>query len=155
MTSSIFQWPASRKTTRRSVTRHIVVHCAATREGQRFTATDIDAWHRRLGWAGIGYHYVVLLDGSIEEGRPLDAVGSHVAGQNSSSIGICYIGGVDAQGRPKDTRTPEQKAALLQLLRHLKATYRAQNPVIQGHRDFPGVAKACPSFDAKSEYAKL
>lgn len=153
--TDIFQWPKGRKTTPRTATRIIAVHCSATPEGRNFTAADIDAWHRKQGWSGIGYHYVVRLDGSIEEGRPRDAVGSHVAGRNSDSIGICYIGGVDRNGKPKDTRTPEQKAALLQLLRHLKAVYRSQNPVIQGHRDYPRVAKACPSFDAKAEYASI
>lgn len=153
--TDIFKWPSNRPTKPRAATRQIVVHCSATPEGREHDAADIDAWHRRLGWAGIGYHYVVKLDGTIEEGRPREAVGSHVAGHNSASIGICYIGGVDRNGKPKDTRTPEQKAALLQLLRHLKAVYRAQNPVIQGHRDFPRVAKACPSFDAKREYANI
>ena len=149
-----FVWPASRKTTKRRSTTRIAVHCSATREGQWFDATDIDQWHRNQKWAGIGYHYVIRLDGSIEAGRPEDAVGSGVAGHNSTSIHICYIGGVARDGKtPKDTRTPEQKDALYVLLRNLKAKYR--NATIQGHRDFPDVAKACPSFDAKSEYANL
>lgn len=151
----IFQWPKGRKTSPRTSTEFIVVHCSATPEGKHFDATDIDNMHTRLGWTGIGYQYVVHLDGSIEEGRPRDAVGSHVAGYNSRAIGICYIGGVDTLGRPKDTRTADQKAALRDLIRHLKAVYRKQNPTVQGHRDFPKVAKACPSFDAKREYADL
>ncbi|MCC2978819.1 N-acetylmuramoyl-L-alanine amidase [Sphingomonas sp. IC4-52] len=102
----------------------------------------------------MGYHFVVLLDGTIERGRPIGTVGAHVAGHNSTTIGICYIGGVAADGRaPKDTRTPAQKAALLQLLGELKRRYPKAD--VRGHRDFPKVAKACPSFDAKREYAGL
>lgn len=154
MTARIFTWPKSRAVSPRPKTAFIAVHCSATPEGKRFDATDIDGWHLKQGWAGIGYHYIVHLDGSIEAGRPEAAIGSHVAGYNSQAIGVVYIGGVAADGRtPKDTRTPEQKAALTQLLRSLKAKYRGA--IIQGHRDFPKVAKACPSFDAKREYASL
>src|SRR3546814_9274598 len=84
---------------------------------------------------------------------PEGAVGSHVAGYNGSAIGVVYIGGVDRDGHPKDTRTPEQKDALKHLLRSLKAKYKGAS--IQGHRDFPKVSKACPNFDAKGEYANL
>lgn len=154
MTQEIFQWPAGRSTSLRKATDFIVVHCSATPEGKPFTAKDIDAWHRQRGWAGIGYHYVIHLDGSIEAGRPEDAVGAHVEGFNRNSLGVVYIGGLAEDGKfPKDTRTAEQKAALLALLRHLKAKH--PNAAVQGHRDFPHVAKACPSFDAKAAYAAL
>ena len=127
---------------------YLVVHCSATREGQHFTAKDIDQWHRKQGWRSIGYHYVILLDGTVQKGRPDDQPGAHVQGYNSNSLGIVYIGGVAADGKtPKDTRTPAQKAALEKLLRELKAKH--PNAVIQGHRDFPRVAKACPSFGVK------
>lgn len=135
----------------RTITK-IVVHCTATREGQAFGASDIDAWHRQRGWTGIGYHFVVKLDGTIEAGRPIAKIGAHVAGFNTNSIGIVYVGGVASDGKtPKDTRTPAQKAALHDLIDVLKLRYpRAE---VLGHRDFPGVAKACPSFDARAEYA--
>ncbi|API60926.1 hypothetical protein BSL82_03910 [Tardibacter chloracetimidivorans] len=149
----MFAWPKGRPVRPRPHTRFIAVHCAATPEGKHFDATDIDGWHLKQGWAGIGYHYVVHLNGSIETGRPEGAIGSHVAGHNSEALSVVYIGGVDRDGHPKDTRTPEQKDALKQLLRSLKAKYKGA--VIQGHRDFPKVAKACPSFDAKAEYANL
>lgn len=130
----------------------IIVHCAATREGRDFTVEDITRWHKARGFATIGYHYVIYRDGSIHEGRPLEQVGAHCVGHNKHSIGICYIGGCASDGKtPKDTRTPEQKEALLALLRRLKA--RFPNATIHGHRDF--AAKACPSFDAFREYRQL
>jgi len=133
---------------------HLVVHCAATPAGKIFHAADIRSWHLRQGWADIGYHFVIDLDGTIEVGRPLDRAGAHVTGFNAHSIGICYIGGVSADGKtPTDTRTPAQKAALIELLRALKG--RWPQALILGHRDFPRVAKACPSFDAKREYVDL
>ena len=126
----------------------IIVHCAATREGRDCTVEDITRWHKARGFATIGYHYVIYRDGSIHEGRPLEQIGAHCVGHNKHSIGICYIGGCASDGKtPKDTRTPEQREALLALLRRLKA--RFPNATIHGHRDF--AAKACPSFDAFRE----
>ncbi|MET3601142.1 N-acetylmuramoyl-L-alanine amidase [Martelella mangrovi] len=133
---------------------HLVVHCAATPEGKPFTVKDIDRWHRERGFRCIGYHYVIYLDGSIHPGRPVEEIGAHVKGHNRSSIGICYIGGVAADGRTaKDTRTPAQKEALETFLRSLKRKY--PGAAILGHRDFPKVRKACPSFNAKKEYAHI
>ena len=130
----------------------IIIHCAATREGRDFTVEDITRWHKARGFATIGYHYVIYRDGSIHEGRPLEQIGAHCVGHNKHSIGICYIGGCASDGKtPKDTRTPEQKEALLSLLRRLKA--RFPNATIHGHRDF--AAKACPSYDAFREYRQL
>lgn len=130
----------------------IIVHCSATPEAKPFTVADIDRWHRQRGFASIGYHYVVYLDGSIHTGRPLSQVGAHCQGHNVNSIGVCYIGGMTADSKhPKDTRTPEQKLALIELLKHLKQQF--PKAVIHGHRDF--AAKACPSFDATKEYANI
>ena len=77
----------------------IVVHCSATRAGQDFTATDIDRWHRQRGFRSIGYHFVIRLDGTIEPGRDVALDGAHCTGWNHRSIGICYIGGLDRNGR--------------------------------------------------------
>lgn len=129
----------------------IIVHCSATPEGRNVSVADIDRWHRERGFVGIGYHYVVYIDGSVHEGRPLNKVGAHCKGHNVHSIGICYIGGVDLNGKPKDTRTLAQKDALVNLLMRLKR--RFPKAVIRGHRDF--AAKACPSFDATKEYAGI
>lgn len=131
----------------------IVLHCSATKEGYSFDAKDIRRWHRQLGWSDIGYNYVIKLDGTIEEGRNVHKIPSHVKGYNTHSLGICYIGGLDANMKAKDTRTEAQKASMLQLLTELKKMY--PNAKIQGHKDFPKVAKACPCFDAKREYSKV
>lgn len=134
--------------------KHIVVHCSATPEGRPHTAVDITRWHKAQGYSTIGYHWVVRLDGTVEPGRDELAIGSHVKGFNSHSIGVVYVGGVDkVKLQPKDTRTKEQKAALLKLLKELKRRY--PKAVILGHRDFANVRKACPSFSAKAEYEGL
>lgn len=130
----------------------IIVHCTATPEGKDFKAADIDKWHKQKGWDGIGYHHVVDLDGTVEPGRPESKVGAHCYGHNQNSIGVVYIGGVASDGKtPKDTRTPQQKAALVKLLTELKHKY--PGATIHGHRDF--AAKACPSYDATTEYKNI
>lgn len=126
----------------------IIIHCTATQEGKDFKAKDIDKWHKQRGWKGIGYHYVVDLDGTVEKGRPIEQVGAHCTGKNKNSIGIVYVGGLDKNGNPKDTRTPEQKEALWDLLRQLLCKY--PKATIHGHNEFSN--KACPCFDVGKEY---
>ena len=128
----------------------IVVHCSATPEGKYFSTETIRDWHvKGNGWSDIGYHYVIELDGKVKNGRPLERAGAHVRGYNKNSIGICYVGGMTADMKqPKDTRNDKQKESLLDLLLELKVKF--PNAVIRGHRDFS--PKACPSFDATSEY---
>ena len=126
----------------------IIVHCSATPAGRNVTTQDIDAWHRKRGFRCIGYHYVIYLDGSIHKGRPLSQVGAHCKGHNSHSVGICYVGGLDTDCKtPKDTRTPEQKKALVYLLKRMKLLF--PSATIHGHREF--AAKACPSFDIRKD----
>lgn len=125
----------------------IILHCSATKEGQKFTVKDIDAWHKQRGFNGVGYHYVILLDGTIEIGRPESVIGAHAVGQNKNSIGICYIGGLDANGKPKDTRNDAQRAALIGLVKELKDKY--PGATVHGHNEF--AKKACPSFNVKDE----
>ena len=127
----------------------IIIHCSATIEGKDFNAEDIDRWHRQRGWSGIGYHYVIPLNGAIEFGRPLDKIGAHCKGRNQGSIGICYIGGVDEAMNAKDTRTPQQKESLKQLVDSLKTTFGSDIKVF-GHNQFS--RKACPSFDVGAEF---
>lgn len=130
----------------------IIVHCTATPEGRPVPVSEIDAWHRARGWSGIGYHRVVHLNGRRENGRPIEKIGAHVENRNTSTIGVVYVGGVAKDNKTaKDTRTPAQKQGLLDELRDLSRRFGIKK--ISGHRDY--AAKACPSFDATSEYAGL
>lgn len=130
----------------------IIVHCSATPEGRHVDVNTIRQWHKKRGWSDIGYHYVVYLDGSVHEGRPIEKVGAHVKGRNTGTIGVCYVGGVEKDGKtPKDTRTKAQKDALETLLLKLRDKFNVKK--ISGHNQY--AAKACPSFDAGKEYAKL
>ena len=126
----------------------LIWHCTATPEGREVSASDIDRWHRERGWNGIGYHKVVHLDGSVSEGRPISKIGAHVKGHNTGTIGYVYVGGVDRNLNPKDTRTQAQKATMIRLSQEALRDYGIRK--ISGHRDY--AAKACPSFDATSEY---
>ena len=94
----------------------IVVHCSATREDKSFTEHDLDVCHRRRGFNGVGYHFYIRKNGDIKSTRPLERIGAHARGFNSESIGICYEGGLDSEGHPKDTRTPWQKHSLRVLI---------------------------------------
>lgn len=126
----------------------IIIHCSATVEGKDFKAKDIDKWHKQKGWNGIGYHYVIDLDGTIERGRDENVSGAHTVGHNAHSIGIVYIGGLDKNGKAKDTRTPEQKEALWSLLRELLCKY--PKATIHGHNEF--AKKDCPCFNVQKEF---
>lgn len=131
----------------RASTDFIVVHCSATQAKADIGAADIDRWHRQQGWQAIGYHFVIRRNGTVEEGREVDVIGSHVLNWNHNSVGICMAGGIDANGKAENNFTAEQFASLKKLLGTLKAKY--PKAVIQGHRDFPQVAKDCPSFSVK------
>lgn len=163
----------------------IVIHCSATPEGKSVTLEDIDRMHRQKGWKMVGYNYVIELDGTVRKGRPLTMAGAHcntagLSGKsyNLHSIGICYVGGVEgernAKGQivekkdkngkaiAKDTRTPEQKKALVDLVYHLMDCYPIKEVI--GHRDAsPDLngdgfinryewIKECPCFDVRSEF---
>lgn len=144
----------------------IIIHCTGTREGQDVRASDIDKWHKERGWKMIGYNYVIDLDGKVETGRPLTMVGAHCKGWNDRSIGICYVGGLDKNGNPKDTRTPAQKEAMNRLVYDLLDAYPTITQIM-GHRDTsPDLngdgtitpnewIKACPCFDVKNEFPLL
>lgn len=127
--------------------KFLTIHCAATPEGRHVAADQITAWDKAK-FGQTSYHWVVELDGSMHRTLRDDQKGAHVGGNNTGNIGICYVGGVDKKGNPKDTRTDAQKKSLLTLIR----TYKERYPgiVIRGHRDWPGVKKACPSFDVSA-----
>ena len=130
----------------------IILHCSATREGQDISTETIRGWHvNERGWSDIGYHYVILLDGTVDKARPVERQGAHVRGHNKGSIGICYVGGCDADMNPKDTGTDLQKDSLTELISYLMDSY--EDATLHGHNEFS--SKACPSFDVKEEYKEL
>jgi N-acetyl-anhydromuramyl-L-alanine amidase AmpD len=132
---------------------YIVIHCAATKPSMDVPIERVKKWHLDRGWSDIGYHYYITRDGEIHKGRKLSTIGAHVRGYNKNSIGICYEGGINESGEPEDNRTKVQKKSLLKVVQILKFVF--SNAIVQGHRDFPNVNKACPSFDAKNEYKEI
>ena len=136
----------------------IIIHCSATPEGKDFIVQQIRQWHtlpkpKGNGWRDIGYHFVIYRDGSVHTGRPIEQIGAHTSGYNANSIGICYIGGCAATKNdkgeypPKDTRTPQQREALIALVRKLREQY--PGATVHGHNEFAN--KACPSFNVQKE----
>lgn len=125
--------------------KFLTIHCAATPEGRAVAASEISKWDvARFGQ--VSYHQVIELDGKVVRTLPDATRGAHTGGANTGNIGICYVGGVAKDGKtPKDTRTAGQKSAMALLVK----AYREKYPgiVVRGHRDWPKVAKACPSFD--------
>lgn len=126
----------------------IIIHCSATREGKDYTVADITRWHKARGWRTIGYHFVIYRDGSVHKGRNLEEIGAHCVGHNAHSVGICYIGGLSADGKTsKDTRTQEQRTALRKLVEDLQQQFPGAS--LHGHREFAN--KSCPCFDVKRD----
>lgn len=131
----------------------IIIHCSATAPGWMAglsveeQAAEIDRWHKAQGWSGIGYHYVVGRDGTVATGRDIERDGAHVAGRNAGTIGICLIGGrgSSATDQPEQHYTPEQLAALRDLVDSLRT--RFGNVPVTGHNQYS--AKACPGFNVK------
>lgn len=120
----------------------IILHCTATPEGREVTVADVTAWHKERGFRTIGYHYLVYLDGTVVRGRREEEIGAHCLGQNAGSIGVCYVGGLDSRGKPKDTRTAARRVALRNLVEGLQRRY--PHATLHGHNEF--AAKACPCF---------
>ena len=126
----------------------IIIHCSATPAGRNYTVDDIRQWHIKRGFSDIGYHTVIDLNGIAFLGRDFDKVGAHCKGHNSHSIGICYVGGLDSNGKPCDTRTPAQIDCMHEVVSRL---INAFGPLkVYGHNEFSN--KACPCFDVKIEF---
>lgn len=131
----------------------IIIHCTATPEGREHDVADIRRWHLKRGFNDIGYHYLIHIDGTIEEGRPINKQGAHCSGQNRGSIGVCYVGGMSKDmKKAKDTRTQAQKDSLIKLMHELIYKYN-KDMTIHGHNEYAN--KACPSFNVQEEYANL
>jgi N-acetyl-anhydromuramyl-L-alanine amidase AmpD len=143
--------------------KKIIIHCAATHEGDDVSIETIRGWHKERGFKDIGYHFLILIDGTIERGRAIEKQGAHCKNNNFDSIGICYVGGLDKKGKIKDTRTDAQKESLQWLVKTLRQTY-ASIKEVKGHRDYsPDLngdgkitsnewLKGCPCFDVEKEF---
>lgn len=143
----------------------IVIHCSATPSGVAYEPEQLEADHLARGFHRAGYHYYVRRSGEVIDLRPLNMIGAHVKGHNRFSVGICYEGGLNAEGQAADTRTQEQKVSLLAL--HLCLLEDFPKARICGHRElspdanYDGIVsphewvKGCPGFDAGTEYAIL
>jgi len=124
----------------------IIIHCSATPEDRDVKTETIRGWHLDRGFSDLGYHFVIELDGMMKKGRPLEVVGAHVRGQNNNSIGICYVGGVDEQMKPKNTLDKCQEEQLIAILKWLKEKF--PKATVHGHNEFTD-SKACPSFNVQ------
>jgi N-acetylmuramoyl-L-alanine amidase len=131
------------------IIKYIVIHCTATQPNTKKEAI-LNYWKNTLKWKSVGYHRLIDANGIIHELSKYEEPTNGVKGYNSESIHFSYIGGIDEAGRPKDTRTIKQKESLLYLVQKAKKKY--PEAIVLGHKDFKGVVKACPSFDAKTEY---
>ena len=140
--------PARLKTSKRHI-NEIIIHCTDTEEGRDYTVDDVRRWHKERGWSDVGYHYLIYRNGSVVAGRDVDLIGAHCSGHNSYSIGVCYVGGRGKDGKCRDTRTLQQRAAMSNLLIELRLRY--PQAVIVGH-SFWDHKKQCPCFDAAKEY---
>jgi N-acetylmuramoyl-L-alanine amidase len=117
----------------------LIVHASATPNDRNVTAKDIDIWHKQRGFKKIGYHFVILRDGTIEEGRNINEIGAHVRGHNRYTIGVCLIGA----GYSLDDFTKEQKKSLIKVTNNMITLF--PNITIHGHREYSN--KSCPGFD--------
>jgi len=126
--------------------KYIAIHCTATRQNTKIESIE-RYWREQLGWSNPGYHFIIEKDGNVVQLQDVEKVANGVRGYNANSIHISYIGGIDSKGLPKDTRTEEQKDAMYLLVHSLRAVY--PDAQIKGHREFPNIAKACPSFDVQ------
>tara|TARA_R110000765_G_scaffold37871_1_gene83513 strand:- start:120 stop:536 length:417 start_codon:yes stop_codon:yes gene_type:complete len=131
--------------------KRVILHCTATKEGVDVDVDRIRKWHLARNFSDIGYHYVILLNGDIALGRNVFTQGAHTRGENKTSIGVAYVGGLDKDGEPKDTMTLYQDIAFMRLFEALSVTFGKLD--LHGHNEFSN--KACPSFDVQQKYKFL
>lgn len=126
--------------------KHIIIHCADTYASMDIGRSEIDKWHKDRGWNGVGYHYVIRRNGIIEVGRMEQVIGAHVAGFNTNSIGICWVGGKGLDNKAEDNRTIAQVDSMRLLVKSLKIRY--PDAEVVGHRDL-AKGRDCPCFDVR------
>ena len=127
----------------------IIIHCTGTVPSNGTTVEAVRKYHKEVnGWKDIGYHYLIYIDGSIHQGRPIDQIGAHCKNHNTGTIGICYVGGKNAEGKLVDTRTVAQIAALRNLVKSLKTVFPTIKKV-SGHNQYS--SKPCPCFNVETQ----
>lgn len=141
--------------------KRLVIHCTATPEGREVTSAEIRHWHcdplskGGRGWKKVGYSDMIHLNGGVENLIPYNEdnnvdpweISNGAAGYNATSRHVVYVGGTDKNRQPKDTRTDDQKAALIKYVRDFHR--RHPDAEIIGHHQL-NPEKACPSFDVPS-----
>lgn len=156
----------------KKLVKYIVIHCSATRENQNYSVESLLRDHKARGFSQIGYNYYITKDGTVNKCRPENIQGAHCTlnykgngSLNKTGLSICYEGGLDSNGKPKDTRTEQQKQSILSCIKDICSRYRIEE--ILGHRDASpdldndGIiepnewVKQCPCFNAKEEYNYL
>ena len=128
----------------------IVIHCSATRENTDYSPKQLESDHKARGFLRAGYNFYIRKSGEVVNLRPLEQIPAHARGHNKHSIGICYEGGLDITGQPRDTRTQAQKTSLLRLIRHLSEDLNGDGTISPDEW-----IKQCPSFNAIPEYKEL
>lgn len=79
------------------------------------TKEQIDAQHRKLGLLGIGFHFVITIDGDVKKGRDIDQIGFNLDDDNGETVGIALVG---------DTKFNElQTKSLKNLIQDLNKKY--------------------------------
>ena len=132
----------------------IILHhsASAPRAGGRvIDAAALDRMHARRGFMTwyrgkayhIGYHFVILQDGTVQRGRPVGCRGSHTHGRAiyNRYIGICLVGDFSSRDNPNGARGPvrpttAQMDALTHLCRRLMREYGITAEKVKRHRDF-------------------
>jgi N-acetylmuramoyl-L-alanine amidase len=128
--------------------KFIVIHCTATQPDAKLESIQ-KYWKEVKGWKDVpGYHYIIKSNGQLvkllDESKNSYGVYAH----NNECISLSYIGGIDKAGKPKDTRTRAQENTMFDKI--VELTERYPKAKVVGHRNMPGVNKACPSFDVKT-----
>lgn len=127
--------------------RTLIVHYSASPDHMDIGRKEINKWHLERGWSGIGYHYVIRRDGTIETGRPVEKVGAHARGRNADSIGICWVGGNQID--------PRQEKSLFGLLNYLRGVYNLPVDAVLGHSEAVQAPTKCPNLDMNKVRANL
>lgn len=135
----------------RAATNRLFIHCAATKPSMDIGVREIRQWHKGQGWFDVGYHFIIKRDGTVEDGRGVEQIGSHAKGHNNDSIGVCLVGGLNEAGKPAPEFTQEQWDSLHKLTMGLIAQFPTITEVL-GHNNV--AAKACPSFDVKKWFTE-